>query len=180
MIVDLLLKSNVLYTNVRKIRESITLPEGLLDNAEATTYIAEMCSQTVDGVFLNWNTIGDKQDEFLVPEVAMADSEIKKMLNEGGSTLKFRNANRNSCLDFDQSKNGQWISFPRGGNKQQQEVTGFVTKVRHKLQQLPSSSLQCYRRIDWENCHKKPLSFGVYIVGHLSTQEKTRVSQFLT
>ena len=95
------------------------------------------------------------------------------------SYLLLKSTNKNSCLDFDNSKNGQWVSFPYGGSQQQQGLNQFVSAIRDKVRQYPSTSLQFKRNVCW-NSDFRNVSFGFLFIGHLGDLDKARVANFLT
>ena len=179
--VDLLLKARHWFPNICRVQKCVNLKKGLLGNFAVTTYIVEVWMQPSDKFLIKWKFDDRKyQDELLIPKIALAEQDIQDIIDEQGSKLLLKSTNRNSCVDFDDSKNGQWISFPYGGSKQQSELNRLVSVIRDKLRQYPSSSLQLKRAVCWNSKLNDLLSFGFLFLGHLNAQDKARVANFLT
>ena len=178
--VDLLQKAKHWYPNICRVRKSVNLKKGLLGNFAATAYIVEVSMQPSDKFLTQWKFDRKYQDELLIPKIALAEQDIQDIIDEQGSKLLLKSTNRNSCVDFDNSKNGQWVSFPYCGSLQQQEFNHLVSAIRHKVRQYPSTSLQLKRAVRWNNDFKDILSFGILFIGHLNALDKARVANFLT
>ena len=137
--------------------------------------------QPTDRFLIRWKFDKKYQDELLIPpKIALAEQDIQDLIDEQGSKLLLKSTNRNSCVDFDNSKNGQWVSFPYSGSLQQQELNQLVSVIRSKVRQYPSTSMQFKRAVRWNNDFKEVLSFGFLYVGHLNDLDKARVANFLT
>ena len=178
--VDLFQKAKQWYPNICRIQKGINLRKGLLGNSATTAYIVEVSMQSTDRFLIRWKFDKKYQDELLIPKIALAEQDIQDLIDEQGSKLLLKSVNRNSCVDFDNSKNGQWVSFPYSGSLQQQELNQLVSVVRSKVKQYPSTSLQFKRAVRWNNDFKDILSFGFLYVGHLNDLDKARVANFLT
>ena len=170
--VDLLQKAKHWYPNICRVQKSINLKKGLLGNFAATAYIVEVSMQPTDRFLIRWKFDRKYQDELFVPKIALAEQDIQDLIEEQGSRLLLKSTSRNSCIDFDNSKNGQW--------EQQQELNQLVSAIRNKVRQYPSTSLQFKRAVRWNSDFKDILSFGFLFIGHLSDLDKARVANFLT
>ena len=145
-----------------------------------TTYIVEVSMQSSDKFLIQWKFDKKYQDELLIPKIALAEQDIQDIIDEQGSKLLLKSTNRNSCVDFDNSKNGQWVTFHYGGSQQQVELDRLVSVIRNRVRQYLSSSLQIKRAVRWNNKLKDILSFGFLFIGHLNALDKARVANFLT
>ena len=178
--VDLLQKAKHWYPNICRVQKSINLKKGLLGNFAATAYIVEVSMQPTDRFLIRWKFDRKYQDELFVPKIALAEQDIQDLIEEQGSRLLLKSTSRNSCIDFNNSKNGQWVSFPYCGSQQQQELNQLVSAIRNKVRQYPSTSLQFKRAVRWNSDFKDILWFGFLFIGHLSDLDKARVANFLT
>ena len=178
--VDLLQKAKHWYPNICRVQKSVNLKKGLLGSFAATAHIVEVSMQPSDKFLIQWKFDRKYQDELLIPKIALAEQDIQDINDEQGSKLLLKSTNRNSCVDFDNSKNGQWVSFPYCGSQQQQELNHLVSAIRHKVRQYSSTSLQFKRAVRWNNDFKDILSFGFLFIGHLNALDKARVANFLT
>ena len=129
---------------------------------------------------VKWRFDRKYQDELLIPKIALAEQDIQDIIDEQGSKLLLKSTDKNSCVDFDSSRNGQWVSFPYGGSKQQDELNGLLSVLRMKAKQYPASSLQVKRAVCWNSKLKSDISFGILFLRHLNSQDKARVAHFLT
>ena len=101
-----------------------------------TTYIVEISTKPSEKLLVKWRYDRKYQDELLIPKIALADQDVQDLIDEQGSKLLLKSTSRNSCVDFDNSKNGQWVSFPYGGPKQQDELlNGLLSVLRDKIKQ---------------------------------------------
>ena len=178
--VDLLQKAKHWYPNICRVQKSVNLKKGLLGNFAATAHIVEVSMQSSDKFLIQWKFDRKYQDELLIPKIALAEQDIQDIIDEQGSKLLLKSTNRNSCVDFDDSKNGQWVSFPYCGSQQQLESNRLVSVIRDKVRRYPSTSLQCKRAVRWNDDFKDILAFGFLFLGHLSSLDKARVGNFLT
>ena len=178
--VDLLQKARHWYPNICRVQKSTNLKKGLLGNFAATAYLVEVSMQSSDKFLIQWKFDRKYQDELLIPKIALAEQDIQDIIDEQGSKLLLKSTNKNSCVDFDNSKNGQWVSFPHCGSQQQQELNQLVSIIRDKVRCYPSTSLQWKRAVRWNNDFKDILTFGFLFLGHLGSLEKARVANFLT
>ena len=178
--VDLLQKAKHWFPNICRVRKSIFLQKGLLGNFAATAYVVEVSMQPADRFLIQWKFEKKYQDELLIPKIALAEKDIQDIIDEQGSSLLLKSTGKNSCIDFDESKNGQWVTFPYGGTQQQEELHDLVAVLRKKVKNYPATSLQWKKAVRWNNDFKGFLSFGILFVGHLSRSDKTRVANFLT
>ena len=178
--VDLLQKARHWYPNICTVQKSINLKKGLLGNFAATAYIVEVSMQPTDRFLIRWKFDRKYQDELFIPKIALAEQDIQDLIDEQGSKPLLKSTSRNSCIDFDNSKNGQWVSFPYCGSQQQQELNQLVSAIRSKVRQYPSTSLQFKRAVRRNNDFKDILSFGFLFIGHLNDLDKARVANFLT
>ncbi len=105
--IDLLLKANHWYSKVCRIQKSINLEKGILGNFGVTTYIAEISTQLSDEFLVTWRVDKKYQDELLIPKMPLADQDVQDLVDEQGSKLLLKSTDRNSCVDFDNSKKGQ-------------------------------------------------------------------------
>ena len=136
--------------------------------------------QPTDRFLIRWKFDRKYQDELLIPKIALAEQDVQDLIEEQGSRLLLKSTNKNSCVDFDNSKNGQWVSFPYGGSQQQQELNQLVSAIRDKVRQYPSTSLQFKRNVCWNSDFRNIVSFGFLFIGHLGDLDKARVANFLT
>ena len=136
--------------------------------------------QPSESFLMRWKFEKKYQDELLIPKIALAEQDIQDLIDEQGSKLLLKSVGKNSCVDFDNSKNGQWVSFPYSGSLQQSELNQLVSVVRSKVKQYPSTSLQVKRAVRWNNDFKNILSYGFLYIGHLNDSDKARVANFLT
>ena len=128
--VDVLLKANHWYPHICRIQRSVNLKKGLLGNFAVTTYIVEVSTQPSEKFLIKWKFDKKYQDELLIPKIALAEQDIQDIIDEQGSKLLLKSTDRNSCVDFDNSKNGQWVSFPYGGPCQQDELNCLLPVIR--------------------------------------------------
>ena len=91
----------------------------------------------------------------------MPKKDIQDIIDEQGSSLLLKSTGKNSCIDFDESKNGQWVTFPYGGTQQQKELHDLVAVLRKKVKNYPATSLQWKKAVRWNNDFKGFLSFGI-------------------
>ena len=70
--------------------------------------------QPADRFLIQWKFEKKYQDELLIPKIALAEKDIQDIFDEQGSSLLLKSTGKNSCIDFDESKNGQWVTFPYG------------------------------------------------------------------
>ena len=178
--VDPLQKAKPWYPNICRVQKSANLKKGLLGNFAATAYLVEISMQSSDKFLIQWKFDRKYQDELLIPKIALAEQDIQDIIDEQGSKFLLKSTNKNGCVDFDNSKNGQWVSFPHCGSQQQQELNQLVSVIRDKVRRYPSTSLQWKRAVRWNNDFKDILAFGFLFLGHLSSLDKARVANFLT
>ncbi len=105
--IHLLLKAGLWYFNIVHARKGIGFRKGVLGPFETVTYRIEVSSKPVDSFSLQWSFCQKYQDELLVPKVILAEQTIQEIVNEQGSKLDLKSVDRNSCVDFDVSKNSQ-------------------------------------------------------------------------
>ena len=134
--------------------------------------------QPADRFLIQWKFEKKYQDELFIPKIALAEQDIQNIIDEQGSTFLLKSTGRNGCIDFDDSKNGQWVTFPYGVTQQQEELHELVAVLRKKVKNYPATSLQWKKAVRWNNDFKGILSFGILFVGHLSRSDKTRVANF--
>ena len=178
--VDLLQKAKHWFPNICRIRKSISLRKGLLGNFVAAAYVVEVSMQPADRFLIQWKFDRKYQDELLIPKIALAEQDIQDIIDEQGSKFLLKSTTKNGCVDFDNSKNGQWVSFPHSGTQQQKELNQLVAVLRRKVKNYPATSLQWKKAVRWNNDFKDILSFGILFVGHLNLSDKARVANFLT
>ena len=122
--VDLLLKARHWFPNICRVQKSVNLKKGLLGNFAVTTYIVEVSMQPSDKFLIKWKFDRKYQDELLIPKIALAEQDIQDIIDEQGSKLLLKSTNRNSCVDFDDSKMVSGFPFPMVG--QNSKVSSIV------------------------------------------------------
>ena len=178
--VDLLQKAKHWYPDICRVQKSVNLKKGLLGNFAATAYIVEISMQPSDKFLIQWKFDRKYQDELLIPKIALAEQDIQYIIDEQGRKFLLKSTTKNGCVDFDNSKDGQWVSFPYCGTQQQKELHQLVSVFREKVRDYPSISLQWKKAVRWNNDFKDILTFGILFLGHLSSSDKARVANFLT
>ncbi len=163
------------FPNICRIRKSICLRKGLLSNfAAAAAYVVEVSMQPADRFLIQWKFDRKYQDELLIPKIALAEQDIQDIIDEQGSKFLLKSTAKNGCVDFDNSKNGQWVSFPYSGTQQQKELNQLVAVLRKKVKNYPATSLQWKKAVPWNNDLKDILSFGILFYSWDTSTFQTR------